>query len=185
MATSGKQKTLTGAGDLIRILPTGTVFLFQFLSPILTNSGDCNSFNRSLSLIFILLCGLSCFLSSFTDSYIGHDGTIHLAFATPTGLWPAPAPASVDLSAYKLQVGDFVHATLSAAVFAVLVVLDSDTVRCFFPSLVAEDKLLVQVLPPVVGAVSSAVFVMFPNTRHGFGYHSTATSTGVQKAALS
>ncbi|KAA0049422.1 hypothetical protein E5676_scaffold209G00230 [Cucumis melo var. makuwa] len=85
------------------------------------------------------------------------------------------------MSNYKLQLGDFVHATLSIAVFAVLVVLDSDTVRCFFPSLVAEDKLLVQVLPPVVGAV----FVMFPNTRHGFGYHSTATSIGVQKAALS
>ncbi|XP_022138201.1 uncharacterized protein LOC111009431 [Momordica charantia] len=187
MGTSGKQKTLTGAGDLIRILPTGTVFLFQFLSPVLTNSGHCEPFNRTVSLVFILLCGFSCFLSSFTDSYVAHDGAVHWAFATPAGLWPAPDPhsGSLDLSAYALRAGDFVHATLSALVFAVLVVLDSDTVRCLFPEAAAEDKMLVQILPPVVGAVSSAVFVMFPNTRHGVGYHSTATSLGVQKAAIS
>ncbi|XP_022138123.1 uncharacterized protein LOC111009371 [Momordica charantia] len=188
MASSAAQKTLTGAGNLIRLLPTGTVFLFQFLSPVLTNSGHCEPINKSLSAALIALCGLSCFLSSFTDSYTGDDGAVHCGFATPTGMWPAPDSKAVDLSPYKLRAGDFVHATFSALVFGALVVLDSDTVRCFFPSFAAADKMLVQVLPPVVGAVSSAVFVMFPNTRHGIGYYESSATSGrspapVQRAA--
>ncbi|KAL4024963.1 hypothetical protein IC575_013336 [Cucumis melo] len=177
MATSATEKTLTGVGNLIRLLPTGTVFLFQFLSPILTNSGHCEPINKSLSIILIILCGLSCFLSSFTDSYTGDDGALHWGFATPSGMWPAPESKTVDLSPYKLRAGDFVHATFSALVFGALVVLDSDTMECFFPSFAAADKLLVQVLPPVVGAVSSVVFVMFPNTRHGIGYYDSSKGT--------
>ncbi|KAG6582255.1 protein DMP2-like [Cucurbita moschata] len=181
MAISATEKALAGAGNLIRLLPTGTVFLFQFLSPILTNRGHCEPVNKSLSITLILLCGLSCFLSSFTDSYTGDDGVLHWGFATAFGMWPAPESKTVDLSAYKLRAGDFVHATLSALVFGALVVLDSDTVHClFFPSFAAADKLLVQVLPPVVGVVSSAVFVMFPNTRHGIGYFESSATSGVR-----
>ncbi|XP_038881959.1 protein DMP2-like [Benincasa hispida] len=184
MATSQlNQKTLTGAGDLIKILPTGTVFLFQFLSPVLTNSGRCEPVNKVLVLILVILCGLSCYLSSFTDSYVGSDGTIQWTIVTPSGMWPMPPTSvSLDLSAYKLRLGDFVHATFSAAVFAILVVMDSNMMQCFFPSLGEQHKVLVQVLPPVVGAVSSVLFVTFPNTRHGIGYRSTSTTIGVQKA---
>ncbi|KAL0548314.1 hypothetical protein IC582_012762 [Cucumis melo] len=184
MATSQlNQKTFTGAGDLIKILPTGTVFLFQFLSPVLTNSGHCEPVNKVLVLVFVILCGLSCYLSSFTDSYVASDGTIQWTIVTPSGMWPTPPTSdSLDLSAYKLRLGDFVHATFSAAVFAVLVVMDYNIVLCFFPSLVEQHKVVVQALPPVVGAVSSVVFVTFPNTRHGIGYRSTSTTTGVPKA---
>ncbi|XP_022954144.1 protein DMP2-like [Cucurbita moschata] len=183
MAASATEKTLTGVGNLIRLLPTGTVFLFQFLSPILTNSGQCEPINKSLSIILILFCGLSCFLSSFTDSYTGDDGALHWGFATASGMWPSPE-SKVDLSPYKLRAGDFVHATFSALVFGALVVLDSDTMKCFFPSFAAADKLLVQVLPPVVGAVSSVVFVMFPNTRHGIGYYDSSATPGGANSPL-
>uniref|UniRef100_A0A9I9CUG4 Uncharacterized protein n=1 Tax=Cucumis melo TaxID=3656 RepID=A0A9I9CUG4_CUCME len=46
MAASAVEKTLTGIRNLIRLLPTGTVFLFQFLSPILTNSGYREPINK-------------------------------------------------------------------------------------------------------------------------------------------
>ncbi|KAG6597481.1 Protein DMP2, partial [Cucurbita argyrosperma subsp. sororia] len=147
MAASATEKTLTGVGNLIRLLPTGTVFLFQFLSPILTNSGQCEPINKSLSLILILFCGLSCFLSSFTDSYTGDDGALHWGFATASGMWPSPESKKEDLSPYKLRAGDFV-------------------------------------LPPVVGAVSSVVFVMFPNTRHGIGYYDSSATPGGANSPL-
>lgn len=84
----------------------------------------------------------------------------------------------MDLSAYKLRAGDFAHAIFSVLVFGALVVLDSDTMQCFVPSFAAADKLLVQVLPPVVGVVSSGVFVMFHNTRHGIGYYDSSATSG-------
>ena len=79
-STSGESmgyKTLTGFGNLIKLLPTGTVFLYQFLNPVLTNNGNCHVSNKYMSGALIGLCGLSCFFSSFTDSYTGTDGMTH------------------------------------------------------------------------------------------------------------
>ena len=99
----------------------------------------------------------------------------HYGVATKNGLWPSPDSESVNLSAYKLRVGDFVHAFLSLIVFAVVALLDSNTVDCFYPSFESTEKLLLMVLPPVIGAISSTVFMMFPNKRHGIGYPSSET----------
>jgi hypothetical protein len=55
-------------GDVIKLLPTGTVFLFQFCSPILSNYGQCHSYNKYLTAFLVGCCGLSCFFSTFTDS---------------------------------------------------------------------------------------------------------------------
>ncbi|KAL6970342.1 Protein dmp2 [Sarracenia purpurea var. burkii] len=172
-----KDKALTGAGNLIKLLPTGTVFLFQFLSPVLTNNGHCRPFNKYLSGALIGFSGLSCFFSSFTDSYTDSDGQTHYGVATRKGLWPSPASGSVDLSSYKLRFSDFVHAFLSLFVFAVVVLLDSNTVDCFYPAFESTDKVLMMVLPPAVGAISSSVFVLFPNTRHGIGYPSSSSQS--------
>ncbi|KAJ4968651.1 hypothetical protein NE237_015352 [Protea cynaroides] len=162
----------TGAGNLIKLLPTGTVFLFQFLSPVLTNNGQCNSINKYLTGFLVGACAFSCCFSSFTDSYIGSDGLVHYGIATIHGLWPSSSDSSgsLDLSAYKLRMGDFMHALLSLTVFSVVALLDPNTMDCYYPSLESTQKLLVMVLPPVVGVVSSSVFVIFPNSRHGIGY---------------
>lgn len=108
---------------------------------------------------------------------MGSDGEIHYGVATVKGIWPCPASDSVDMSAYKIRIGDFVHALLSLSVFTVLGLLDTNTVRCFYPQFVATEKILVQVLPPVIGTISSAVFVIFPNNRHGIGYPSSTDTT--------
>ncbi|XP_043811315.1 protein DMP2 [Manihot esculenta] len=172
-----QDKTFAGVGNLIKLLPTGTVFLFQFLNPVFTNNGHCHTVNKYLSGFLIGICGFSCAFSCFTDSYIGSDGITHYGIATVKGLWPSTNAGSVDLSNYKLQFGDFVHALFSVIVFAVLSLLDSNTVECFYPSFESNEKVLLMVLPPVIGAISGTLFMLFPNKRHGIGYPSSSGSS--------
>ncbi|KAK7348176.1 hypothetical protein VNO80_22726 [Phaseolus coccineus] len=171
-----RNSTLASVGSLIKLLPTGTVFVFQFLNPVLTNSGECHATNKSLCAILLLLCGLSCAFSSFTDSYTGSDKQRHYGIVTPKGLWPSPASNSVDLSSYRLKFGDLVHAVLSLSVFAVLGLLDTNTVQCFYPGFQSTQKRLLQVLPTAIGAVAGGLFMIFPNDRHGIGYPLTSDS---------
>ncbi|KAF7150138.1 hypothetical protein RHSIM_Rhsim02G0016500 [Rhododendron simsii] len=165
--------TLSGLGKLIKVLPTGTVFLFRFLSPVLTSNGECkNNINKYLSAALLGGCGLSCFCSTFTDSCVHSDGTTHYGMATPTGLWPSPGTSSVNLSSYKLKFADFVHAFFSLMVFAVVALLDHNIRECFYPSF--DSPLLLQALPPVIGTISGALFTLFPCPRHGIGYPSSS-----------
>lgn len=174
-SSSLKAKTLNSIGNLIRVLPTGTVFIYQFLNPILTNNGHCTIVNKYLSGILIALCGFSCAFSCFTDSYTDNDGATHYGIATMKGLWPTTS--AVDTTTYKISVGDFVHAFFTMVVFGVVTVLDRNTVDCFFPSFESTQKMLLMVFPPAIGAISSVVFVVFPNKRHGIGYPSQDESS--------
>ncbi|XP_020107907.1 uncharacterized protein LOC109723829 [Ananas comosus] len=162
-------------GDLIKLLPSGTVFVFQFLSPLLTNTGHCNTLNKVLSSLLLLGCGFSCSFASFTDSYVGRDGRLYYGIVTRSGLWSFSDPnaRSLDLSKYRLRAGDFVHALLALVVFAAIALLDADTVACFYPALEKEESAMVGVLPAVVGGLASFVFMVFPNNRHGIGYPPT------------
>ncbi|XVF28458.1 hypothetical protein REPUB_Repub15cG0030900 [Reevesia pubescens] len=170
-------KTFTGLGNLIKLLPTGTVFIYQFLNPVLTNNGHCTPINKVLTGILIGLCGFSCAFSCFTDSYKDSDGLVHYGIATVKGLWPSSNSGSVNLSSYNLRIGDFVHAFFSVIVFAVLSLLDSNTVQCFYPSFESTEKILLMTLPPVIGAISGSVFMAFPTTRHGIGYPSSSSDS--------
>lgn len=172
-------RALTGISNLIKLLPTGTVFVFQFLNPVLTNNGHCAVINKYLSGILIGLCGLSCAFSCFTDSYTTSDGFIHYGVATFKGMWPK-AETGIDLSSYKIRVGDFVHALFSILVFAVVSLLDPNTVQCFYPMFGESQKVLLMVLPTVIGAISSTLFVTFPNKRHGIGYTYSSSSAPSQ-----
>ncbi|KAK2995557.1 hypothetical protein RJ640_014954 [Escallonia rubra] len=179
--SSVKDKAFTGVGNLIKLLPTGTVFMFQFLNPVLTNNGKCHTVNKYLTSVLIGACGLSCCFSSFTDSYTDSKGNTHYGVATSKGLWPS-SKDSTDLSSYKLRIGDFVHAFLSVIVFLMVALLDSNTVDCFYPSFESSEKVLMMVLPPVIGAVSGSVFMIFPNNRHGIGYPSSSQASSSQKS---
>ncbi|KAK7387837.1 hypothetical protein VNO78_22632 [Psophocarpus tetragonolobus] len=176
----------SAVGSFIKLLPTGTVFVFQFLNPVLTNSGECEGVNKWLGGILLVVCAFSCAFSSFTDSYIGSDNKRHYGIVTFKGVWPSPASDTVDLSAYRLGLGDFVHAALSLLVFAVLGLLDTNTVNCFYPGFQSTQLLLLQALPTAIGVFAGSVFVIFPNHRHGIGYplsasYSTATPTPPQQ----
>ncbi|KAL9686889.1 hypothetical protein QQ045_031282 [Rhodiola kirilowii] len=167
-ASSMSGRAFTGLGNLIKLLPTGTVFLFQFLNPILTNNGNCHVVNKVLSAVLLVICAFSCCFASFTDSYKASDGTYRYGIATSTGLWPNPE--NVDLKSYKLRFGDFMHAALSLIVFAVLSLLDMNTVECYYPEFEKQQKVLMMGLPAVIGALAGVVFMIFPSTRHGIGY---------------
>uniref|UniRef100_A0A7N0UEI8 DUF679 domain membrane protein 2 n=1 Tax=Kalanchoe fedtschenkoi TaxID=63787 RepID=A0A7N0UEI8_KALFE len=168
-------KAFTGVGNLVKLLPTGTVFLFQFLNPILTSNGKCHTVNKVFSAILLVICAFSCCFASFTDSYKGSDGNYHYGVATSTGLWPNPDGA--DLKRYRLRFGDFVHAFLSLIVFAVLSLLDSNTVECYYPEFEQQQKALMMGLPAVIGTLAGVVFMLFPSTRHGIGYVNSESSS--------
>lgn len=178
------QATLTGVGNLIKLLPTGTVFVFQFLNPVLTNNGQCHVVNKYLSAILIAACGLSCFFASFTDGYTDNQGNIHYGIATRTGLClGSGASSGQDLSAYRLRPGDFVHAFFALIVFGVVALLHPDSVECFYPTLGSTQRALLMALPPVIGVVSSSMFVLFPDNRHGIGYPSGPDYTRASTSA--
>ena len=166
-------KILTGLSNYIKLLPTGTVFVFQFLNHVMTNNGNCTTLNKYLTSFFIAICGLVSGLSCFTDSYKdSSDGTTHYGVATLKGVWPSIESGSVDLSSYKLSFDDFIHAFFVMLVYAVVALLDPNTVKCFYPSFESStEKVLLMVLPLAVGATSATVFVVFPNKRRWIGYH--------------
>ncbi|KAI4345520.1 hypothetical protein L6164_012635 [Bauhinia variegata] len=182
-SSSYSGKTLSGVGNLIKLLPTGTVFMFQFLNPVVTNGGHCNTLNKYLSAILLVVCASNCCFASFTDSYTGSDGNRHYGVVTTKGIWPSTASDGVDLSKYKLRFGDFVHAFLALIVFAVLALMDTNTVRCFYPGFESAEKILIQVVPPAIGVVSGALFMIFPNTRHGIGYPVSDDSTNTSQTS--
>ncbi|XP_054807939.1 protein DMP2-like [Prosopis cineraria] len=168
-------KTFTGLGNLIKLLPTGTVFLFQFFNPVVTDAGHCTTAtNKILTTALLVACAFNCCFACFTDSYMGSDKQRHYGIVTIKGLWPAPASDKVDMAKYKLRVGDFAHALLGLIVFAVLALLDANTVSCFYRRFESAQKILIQVIPPVIGVAAGAVFMLFPNTRHGIGYPFTS-----------
>jgi hypothetical protein len=168
--SSLKKSSTGGIGSLIKLLPTGTVFLYQFLNPVVTNSGQCKTSNKTLTSILLVICGFNCFFSTFTDSYTGTDKKRDYGIVTTKGLWPSPEANTVDLSKYRLKGSDFVHAALSLLIFALLGLLDTNTVQCFYPSFESTQKQLLQILPPVIGVFVGWVFVIFPQKRHGIGY---------------
>ncbi|CAN1350281.1 Protein DMP2 [Linum perenne] len=175
--------TLSGIGNMIKMLPTGTVFMFQFLNPVLTNNGKCQTVNKYLSGALMVVCAFNCCFTSFTDSYVDPDGGVHYGIATFKGFWPKPSSSrGSDLSGYRVRVGDFFHAFLSLIVFAALSLLDSNTVSCFYPAFESSGKVLLMSLPPVIGLVSSVVFAIFPNNRHGIGYP-PATAQDISKTS--
>ncbi|KAF3948068.1 hypothetical protein CMV_025885 [Castanea mollissima] len=183
-----QDKTLSGLENLNRVLPTGTIFLYQLLSRVLTNYGQCSkTIYNYLTATLVGMGGLSCFITSFTDNY-EDNGKIHYGFATTKGkLWPSPK--DMTLPAKTLGFEDFVHGFLAVFVFVVVVCLDRNTVDCFYPLPESHHRASLEVLPQVVGAISSVVLLYFPNNRRGIGYLSLSkssndSSSGAEKPAV-
>ncbi|KAH1048531.1 hypothetical protein J1N35_039315 [Gossypium stocksii] len=166
-------QTFQSTAHLANLLPTGTVLAFQLLSPIFTNQGDCDSVCRSMTAGLILLCGLSCFFSSFTDSFRDKDGNVCYGLATFNGLWVIDGSATLppeSVAKYRLRFIDFVHAFLSILVFAAVALFDQNVVNCFYPAPSRQAQEMLTALPVAIGLLGSMLFVVFPTTRHGIGF---------------
>jgi len=178
--TTLTNQIFSSPANLITLLPTTTVLIFQVLSPTFTNGGTCYTSNKYLTGFLLAICGIMCSFDSFTDSYRASEGTLYYGIATRTGLWTLDSEINkltVDMSVYKLKFLDFLHSLLSVLVFGAVALMDSDVVNCYYPNARANAKQLIINLPIGIGFLCSLVFLVFPTTRHGIGNTSAATST--------
>lgn len=171
-------QTFESTAHLANLLPTGSVLAFQLLSPIFSNQGECDAVSRSLTAGLVALCGLSCILLSFTDSFKDQKGNICYGFATFRGLWVIDGSTTLppEIAAkYKLGFLDFVHALMSILVFGAIALFDENVVKCFYPAPSTETQEVLTALPVGIGVACSMLFVVFPTKRHGIGFPVTAS----------
>ncbi|XP_051225363.1 protein DMP6 [Lolium perenne] len=166
-------QTYKSTGHLAKLLPSGTVLAFQLLAPTLAKQGHCGDMNRMMAGGLVILCTLSCFVLSFTDSFRDEKGKVRYGFATFKGLWVIDGGATLDPQAaveYKIKFLDFVHATVSAMIFVAIALFDQNVVSCFYPIPSEDTKQVLTTLPVAIGVIGSMLFVSFPTTRHGIGF---------------
>ncbi|XP_054777515.1 protein DMP6-like [Prosopis cineraria] len=166
-------QTFQSSAHLANLLPTGSVLAFQLLSPIFTNLGICDSVSRFMTAGLVALCGASCFLLCFTDSFRDYKGNICYGFATFNGLWVIDGSTTLPLelaAKYRLRFIDFMHAVMSVLVFAAIAMFDQNVVNCFFPEPSNQTQEVLTSLPVGIGVICSMLFVVFPTHRHGIGF---------------
>ncbi|KAL9242218.1 hypothetical protein vseg_016239 [Gypsophila vaccaria] len=181
MARNKDSNAFIALGGLIKLLPTGTVFTFQFLSPILSNNGQCHRGNKYLMAALLTICSLNCAFATFTDSHKDEEGNTRYGVVTMKGMWRPRSGLMygghghiVDLSEYRVHIEDFMHAILGFLVFCVVALLDSNTIDCFALNWEGYPREgMLKGLPIVVGVVCSVLFVVFPSKRNGIGYPSS------------
>ncbi|KAF7803408.1 protein DMP6-like [Senna tora] len=184
-------QTFQSTAHLANLLPTGTVLAFQILSPIFSNLGECDSVSRVMTASLVALCGASCFLLCFTDSFRDSKGNVCYGFATSRGLWiidgSTVLPSEVA-ARYRLRFIDFAHAFMSILVFAAIALFDQNVVSCFFPAPSRRTEEVLTALPVGIGVMCSMLFVTFPTQRHGIGtctfLHKSKITTGVKDGAV-
>ncbi|CAL5400619.1 unnamed protein product [Camellia sinensis] len=170
-------KTLATAANLANLLPTGTVLAFQALTPSFSNNGTCQIANMCLTTSLVGFCAIICFLSSFTDSFLGSDGKCYYGIATFKGLYvfnynnhEGEERKSLEyLARFKINRIDFVHAFVSLFVFLVFAMSDYEVQTCLIPEVGANENALIMNLPLGAGVLSSFLFIIFPTTRRGIG----------------
>uniref|UniRef100_A0A1J3IUI0 Protein DMP4 n=1 Tax=Noccaea caerulescens TaxID=107243 RepID=A0A1J3IUI0_NOCCA len=166
-------QTFQTTANLANLLPTGTVLAYQILSPIFTNAGNCSLASRFMTASLVSICGFSCFILSFTDSYKDLNGNVCYGLATINGLWIIDGSASLPQErskSYGLRFIDFAHAFMSFLVFGAVVMFDQNAVKCFFPQPSDEVAQILSALPVAIGVFCSMLFATFPTTRHGIGF---------------
>ncbi|XP_004505628.1 protein DMP7-like [Cicer arietinum] len=168
------RKTFKGTAYLANLLPTGTVLIFQTLSPALTHKGQCHTITSKIMTIGLLtFCSISCFLLSFTDSIRDERGKVRYGVATLNGIWVMDGSIKLqgeEANKYKLRFLDLFHACGSILVFGAIALFDQSVVTCLAPNPSEEAKELLAVVPIGIGILCSVLFLAFPTQRHGIGF---------------
>ncbi|CAI9094071.1 OLC1v1029732C1 [Oldenlandia corymbosa var. corymbosa] len=168
------RKTFKGTAHLANLLPTGSVLAFQMFSPSLTHEGKCQSIvYQSLTLGFLGLCAVSCFLLCFTDSIRDERGKVRYGVATFKGFRVLDGSIDVppeDADKYKINFMDFFHAFMSLLIFGAVAMFDQNVMNCLYPNRSGKMQEILTIVPVVVGVVGSLMFVVFPSKRHGIGF---------------
>lgn len=173
-AQKAVRKTFKGTAHLANLLPTGTVLIFQVLSPVFTNRGQCpTSVSHLITLALLGSCTLVSFLLCFTDSVRDDRGKVRYGLATFNGLWVIDGSVVLtdeETAKYRLKLIDFFHALTSVLVFAAVALFDQNVVKCLCPTPSEDAKELLVVLPVGISVACSLMFVLFPTKRHGIGF---------------
>lgn len=174
-------KTLSSAANLTKLLPSGTVFIFQALSPSFTNKGQCYPSNKYLTYSLLLICSLSCIFFSFTDTLKSPNSHLYYGIATFKGFYifnydddqetkNTRVKKDLNLKRFRLRVLDYVHAVFTVVVFLALTFGDANVQRCLFPGVGSDGKELLVNMPMGAAVVAGLVFMVFPTKRKGIGY---------------
>ncbi|KAG8368841.1 hypothetical protein BUALT_Bualt15G0088700 [Buddleja alternifolia] len=75
-----------------------------------------------------------------------------------------------ELSKYRLNFMEVVHAVLSVLVFVMVGLRDKNVVSCFYPTPRREVQEVLDIVPIGIRLLCSLLFVAFPTRRHGIGY---------------
>ncbi|KAI5387758.1 hypothetical protein KIW84_073744 [Lathyrus oleraceus] len=139
------RKALKGTTYLANLLPTGTVLIFQTLSPALTHR----------------------------DSFRDERGKVRYGFATLNGIWVMDGSVKLHVEEarkYKLRLIDLFHACGSILVFGAIALFNQSVITCLAPKPSEEAKEILGALPIGIGILCSFLFVLFPTQRHGIGF---------------
>lgn len=131
-----------------------------------------------MTVVFLAILAVSCFLACFTDSVKLSDGQVYYGFATFRGMWLFDTQGTIagsevvvpDLSKHRLGFMDWVHSVLSVFVFAAVALRDKNVVGCLYPKPDHEVQEVLDIVPIGIGFLCSLLFLVFPTRRHGIGY---------------
>uniref|UniRef100_A0A0D9V163 Uncharacterized protein n=1 Tax=Leersia perrieri TaxID=77586 RepID=A0A0D9V163_9ORYZ len=195
-------KVLSASANLAQLLRTGSVMAYQALSPSFNNHGECYTSNWWLTVSLVTFLTVFCIFFAFTDS-IFHNGKLYYGIALKGGLkifnkddedhcinganaetkpswwWKSICKGKMEeeLNKKKLHWLDGVHAFFTAVVFLSVAFSDVGLQKCLFPHAGRDTMELLKNMPLGMSFLSSFVFMIFPTTRHGIGFHDNADST--------
>ena len=177
-STKVVNSTLSSASNLVKVLPTGILFVFQAFSNLVSNNGDYTKSNKVLVGIVVGILGIASFVLSFVDTFTdSKTGKVYYAIATINGIFTASKVKPSTDSEYKIKPKDIFHALLAVGVFSGMALTDKNIVQCLYPSAESNIEKMYKALPVVVSAISSAILVLFPSNRQGISSPATSTTT--------
>ncbi|KAL6861765.1 hypothetical protein ACP4OV_017465 [Aristida adscensionis] len=169
----GVQGAVAKASMLANFLPTGTMLAFEVLLPTASGGdGSCSGARAAALRALLALCAAACFLLHLSDSFRAADGRVYYGVVTPAGLSLLRTGLGVEApreDRFRLAVVDVAHAAMSVLVFAAAALADGRVSGCLLRGHRKEMGEVMESFPLMVGAVGSALFLVFPNARHGIG----------------
>jgi hypothetical protein len=166
----GVQSTLSKTSLLANFLPTGTLLAFEMILPAASGDGSCSAVSVVMIRSLLALCGASCFVFHFTDSFRAPDGKVYYGFVTPRGLSLFRTDLGVEVpreDRYRPGLVDVVHAVMSVVVFTDVALSDYRVSGCVLPSHRKEMDEVMESFPLIVGTVCSGLFLTFQHAlRH-------------------
>ncbi|KAL3740044.1 hypothetical protein ACJRO7_021338 [Eucalyptus globulus] len=154
-------------------LPIRSFFAFQVLSGISSFS------NKSVTAVLVSVLGIVCFASCFTDSSDVHSGVYFrrvyirlcsFAIRDTSFITCLQSRTTYRLPRYQIRPSDFVHAAMSTAVYAALVLSDQNVMDALYPCASGRLRLSLQWVRLAVVVFSALLLLIFPTYRRGVGF---------------